>query len=206
MQAIPMGILRTRSWADAEEYFFTTGFQRLRVEPVLAGVFAVLALRDVSPFPLTNHYWRLTVSLAVATVPCIPYEEYNGHEGVYEIRGIEIVASTSLGTVDTVASLKRQALDALSWAINTVPHTDVAPRLRAVNQIAQAEYYRLKSEGCRQGVADRLWREHFLDDLDPAERTAMAEWVHEFGDRPLLLRGEQTRHETALRTRGIIAD
>lgn len=206
MQAIPMGILRTRPWADAEEHFFTTGFQRLTVEPVTAGVFAVLALRDVSPFPLTNHYWRLTVSLAVATTPVIPYDEYNGNEGVYETRGIETVASTSLGTVDTVASLKRQTLDALSWAINTVPHTDVPPRLRAVNQIAQAEYYRLKAEGCRQGIADRLWREHLLDDLTPAERTAMAEWVHEFGDRPLLLRGEQTRHETALRTHGIIAD
>ena len=198
MHAITTGALRTKEWRDTEEHFFTTGFQRMSVDPVLAGMFAIINLRDVSGGSTYGYYWRLHVTVAVAVDPFGPYD---AHECGTE--GIASLASWHWPSVDTFAGIQGQALGALSWVVNKVPQVGIFPELRARNQIAQAEYFRAKAEGARQGVADRLWRDRLLDDAAPGARADMAAWVHEFGERPMPLARERSLHEMACMRQGL---
>jgi hypothetical protein len=193
MYAIATGALRTKIWRPVAEHFFNEGFRHLDTDPVLAGKFVILDVRDVSPSNMYGYYWQLHATIAIATHAFGPYESSEDHTD-----GVAALATWAMPWTSSMAAVRDQARDLLSWAINKNPQTDIPHEIRARHQMAQAEYYRAKAEGARQGVADRLWRERHLDHSSADTRAEMAAWVHEFGDRPMVLHGEDSAHNAAL--------
>jgi len=193
MHAIATGALRQQIWEPTAAHYFAEGFQYLDTEPVLAGKFVILDLRDVSPDPLHGYYWQMHATICVATRAYGPYEASADHT-----EGVAALATWKMPWTAIMSHVREQARDVLSWAVNKNPQLDIPHEVRARHQMAQAEYYRLKAEGARQGVADRLWRERHLDHLGADIRSEMAEWVDEFGQRPMVLRQEHSAHDAAL--------
>lgn len=162
-------------------------------EPVLVSAFVIVDLREVTGGSCTGYVWRMRAAVVTAVAASGPYESDTGWgcAGVVELAARAMPVTSPEGLADQVPQVA-------AWAGQQLQQVRLSPEVRVRHQMAQAQWYLDKASGCRQGVADRLWRDRLLDDAPVSVRAELAQWVDGFGSEPLTLRGERREHEWAV--------
>lgn len=188
------GALRRQGmFARLRQRLEEAGFAAMVSEPVLVSSFVIIDLRDVSGGSWFGYAWQMRVAVVTAVAPEGPYEADTG----WGPAGVVELATRVMPPVEP-GQLADRVPQMAAWAGEQLEQVRSSPEVRVRQQMAQAQWYLKKAAGCRQGVADRLWRDRLLDGVPAQVRAEMAEWVHGFGSEPLMLRAERTAHERAV--------
>jgi hypothetical protein len=194
VETILTGALRRQNtFTNLRERLEEAGFADMVSVPVLVPSFVIIDLRDVTDGPWYGYAWQMRVAVVTAVAAQGPYESDTG----WGPTGVVELAARVMPTV-APENLAVQVPQMAVWAGEQMKQVQLSPELRVRHQMAQAQWYLDKAAGCRQGVADRLWRDRLLDDAPASVRAEFARWVHDFGREPLILSNEYSAHERAL--------
>lgn len=155
--------------------------------------------------PYFGYHWQFSVTVVAPAL----YEGTTAaeREAAFDARlpegiGSVVVLNTECLPVVAAEHVVGQCQEVAPLAQRLLTGVVLSPRLRALGQAERAEWYRSKAEDCRQGVADRLWRDRLLEN-DPEARVTLTQWVHDFGAEQAPLHAEESAHTQAMFRAGL---